>query len=91
MLRRNGPVIKSVESVVRPEESLWWERFVVEVGLSGEWKREGVMDGGSVELTEWEDVEGAWTGKSVLKTLSNSHVNIGNSRREALSKKTATK
>jgi len=34
MLRRNGPVIKSVESVMRPDESLWWERFVEEVGLS---------------------------------------------------------
>jgi len=51
MLRRNGPVIKSLESVLRPEESLWWERFVVEVGLSGS-EREGVMDGESVELTE---------------------------------------
>ena len=27
MLRRNGSVIKFVvESVLRPEESLWWER-----------------------------------------------------------------
>jgi len=33
MLRRNGPVVKSVESVLRPEGSLWWERFVKEVGL----------------------------------------------------------
>jgi len=32
VLRRNGPVIKSVESL-RPEESLWWERFVKEVGF----------------------------------------------------------
>jgi len=30
---RNGPVIKSVESVLRPEESLWCERFVKEVGF----------------------------------------------------------
>jgi len=28
MLRRNGPVIKFVESVVRLEGSLWWERSV---------------------------------------------------------------
>jgi len=28
MLRRNGPVVKSVESVLRLEGSLWWERFV---------------------------------------------------------------
>ena len=33
MLRRNGAVIKSVELVLRPEGSLWWERFVKEVGL----------------------------------------------------------
>jgi len=33
VLRRNGPAIKSVESVLRPEESLWWERFVKEVGF----------------------------------------------------------
>jgi len=33
MLRRNGPVIKSVESVLRPEESLWWETFVEDVDL----------------------------------------------------------
>jgi len=30
---RNGPFIKSVESVLRPEESPWWERFVKEVSL----------------------------------------------------------
>jgi len=34
MLRRNGPVIKSTESVLRPEWSLWWERFVKEVVFS---------------------------------------------------------
>jgi len=72
MLRRiNGPVIKSVESVLRPEESLWWERFVKEVGfrqvLCQEWKREGVMDDESGELTEWEDV--VWTGKSETEGL----------------------
>ena len=33
MLRRNGPVVKSVESVLRLEGSLWWERFVKEVIL----------------------------------------------------------
>jgi len=32
MLRRNGLVVKSVESVLRLEGSLWWERFVKEVG-----------------------------------------------------------
>jgi len=33
MLRRNGPVVMSVESVLRLEGSLWGERFVEEVGL----------------------------------------------------------
>jgi len=33
MPRRNGPVIKTVESVLRLEGSLWWKRFVKEVGL----------------------------------------------------------
>ena len=33
MLRRNDPVVKSVESVLTLEGSLWWERFVKEVGL----------------------------------------------------------
>ena len=26
--QRNGPVVKSVESVLRPEGSLWWEKFL---------------------------------------------------------------
>jgi len=31
MLRRNGASHKAVESVLRPEGSLWWERFVKKV------------------------------------------------------------
>ena len=42
MLRRNGPVVKSVESVLRPEGRLSWERFVKEVGLEP-----GVKDRGT--------------------------------------------
>ena len=41
MLRRNGPVVKSVESVMRLEWSLWWERFVKEVGLETGVKQRG--------------------------------------------------
>jgi len=41
MLRRNYPVIKSVESVLRLEKSLWWERFVKEVGLQPGVKERG--------------------------------------------------
>ena len=33
MLRRNDPVVYSVESVLRLEGSIWWERFVKEIGL----------------------------------------------------------
>jgi len=32
---------KSVESVLRPEESLWWERFVKKVGLEPGVKERG--------------------------------------------------
>ena len=41
MLRGNGLVIKSVESVLRPVESLWWERFVKKIGLEPEVKERG--------------------------------------------------
>jgi len=33
VLRRNGPVIKYMKSVLRTKDSLWWERVVKEVGL----------------------------------------------------------
>jgi len=33
-----GKVIKSVESVLMPEGSLWWERFVKDVGFEPEVK-----------------------------------------------------
>jgi len=48
MLRRNGPVVKSVESVLRLEGSLWWERFVKEVGLEA-----GVKQRRSYGWWEW--------------------------------------
>ena len=40
-----------------------------EVGLEPGWKRQGVMDGKSGELTEWEDVVGAWTGRTETEGL----------------------
>ena len=49
--RRNGPVVRSVESVLRLEGSLWGERFVEEVGLEPGVKGR-VMDVESGELTE---------------------------------------
>jgi len=42
MLRRNGPVIKPWSQSMRPEGSVWWERFVKKVGL-----QPGVKDRGS--------------------------------------------
>ena len=45
--------MKSVESVLRLEGSLWGERFVEEVGLEpGVKERGSYMDGESDELTE---------------------------------------
>jgi len=41
MLSRNGPVVKSVKSVLRLEGNLWWERFVKEVGLEAGVKGRG--------------------------------------------------
>jgi len=41
MLRRNGSVVKSVESVLKLEGSLWWEKFVIEVGLEPGVKERG--------------------------------------------------
>jgi len=40
MLRRNYPVIKYMESVLVPEENLWWERFA-EVGFEPGVKHKG--------------------------------------------------
>ena len=48
MLRRNGLVIKSAESVLRPEVTLWWERFVKEIRLEP-----GVKERGSYGWWEW--------------------------------------
>jgi len=42
--------VKSVESVVRPEGSLWWERFVKEVGICLE---PGVKERESYGWWEW--------------------------------------
>jgi len=47
MLRRNGPVLKFVESVLRPEESMLEKIIVKEVG-----QRHAVMVDESAELTE---------------------------------------
>jgi len=51
MLGRNGPVIKSVESVLRRVESLWLERFVKEIGFkAGVKERVSYGERGSYEL-----------------------------------------
>jgi len=41
MLRRNSPVVKSVESVLRLEGSLWGGIFAEEVGLESGVKERG--------------------------------------------------
>jgi len=41
MFRRNGPVIKSMESVLKLEGSLRWERFVKEVSFEPGVKKRG--------------------------------------------------
>jgi len=42
MPRKNGPFVKSVESVLRLEGSLWYERYVKEVGLEAGVKERGI-------------------------------------------------
>ena len=46
--QKKRSVIKSVESVLRPEGSQWWERFVIAVGLEP-----GVNERGSYGWREW--------------------------------------
>jgi len=48
MLRRNGLVITSVESVLMLEGSLWWEIFVKDIRLEP-----GVKEGGNYVWLEW--------------------------------------
>jgi len=38
---RNSQIVKSVESVLMRKGSLWWERFVKEVGLEAGVKERG--------------------------------------------------
>ena len=54
MLRRNGPVVKSVESVLRLEGSLWWEIFVKEIGLETEEKERGSVGLWTVRVVTWQ-------------------------------------
>jgi len=46
--QKKRSVIKSVESVLRPEGSQWWERFVIAVGLEP-----GVNERGTYGWREW--------------------------------------
>ena len=68
MHRRNGPVIKPWSQSGGQEGNLWWERFLKEVRPEL-WVKEGAMEGESGELTEWEDVVGAWTGRTETEGL----------------------
>jgi len=63
-------VIKSVESVLRPEESVWWERFVKEVGFEP-----GVKEGRDIVpftlALQWQNPI------SYIVEMSTSHRSIG--------------
>jgi len=52
MLRRNGPVIKPVKSVLRPKESLWSGGLKKEVGFEPGVKERGSYGCESGELIE---------------------------------------
>jgi len=60
MLRRNGSVMKSVESVLR----LWWKRFVKEVGLEV-----GVKERGSYVWWEWWVDRVRKCGRSMIREV----------------------
>jgi len=75
MLRRNGPVVISVESVLRLEGSLWWERFVKEVGLEAGVKERGSYGGESGELTTYHR-------NNTIKIKRNTHPTSKNTRRK---------
>jgi len=61
--------MNSVESVLRPEESLRWEIFVKEIGCERGVKSEGVTDGGTGESAVVEDVVRPGEGKSGMERL----------------------
>jgi len=64
MLRINCPVIKSVEWVLRLEKSLWWERFVKEVGL-----QPAVKERGSYGWWEWRVDRVRRCGRSINRQV----------------------
>jgi len=71
MLRRNGPVMKSVESVLRLEGSLWWERFVklMCIGQSGSTHREYYLEDETGKYKLQDSTEERDLGVMVLRNL----------------------
>jgi len=69
MLRRNGPVIKCVGSVLRLKESLWWERFVKDVGLEPWVKERGNYGWWQWRVGSEKMWQGAWTGRTETEGL----------------------
>ena len=71
MLRRNGPVMKSVESVLRLEGSLWWERFVklMCIGQSGSTHREYYLEDETGKYKLQETTEERDLGVMVMRNL----------------------
>jgi len=58
-----------MESVLKLEKSLWWKRFVKEVGFELGVKEGRVMVRESGEMTEQEDLGGAGKGKSAIEQM----------------------
>ena len=71
MLRRNGPAMKSVESVLRLEGSLWWERFVklMCIGQSGSTHREHYLEDETGKYKLQETTEERGFGVMVMRNL----------------------
>jgi len=59
---------ESMESVLREEESLWWEEFMKRQVLSQEWKWESIDDE-SGEMTEEDEVMGIGRSDSEVQNL----------------------
>ena len=64
MAKKKRPSHKAVESVLRPEGSLWWERFEEKVGLEP-----GVKERGSYGRWEWWVERVRRSGKSMNRQV----------------------
>jgi len=78
MLRRNGPVVKCVESVLRLEGSLWWERLFCQRGrkevgattVSGTLLAETTSDNNNVNGDHQQQTESASSSSEAADVTS---------------------